>query len=137
MLSADFFFKITFSKNSLRNTIIVSNGLDSDQSWSKPFVKINVHISSCKMGRRNKESHSDTNGPAHKISELIESTSSECSVISLRIWSVSPDPSLLTYTQYRGRESQAKDNTSYNMRFPTKWYVRLAKPQISLRICAV
>ena len=59
-----------------------------------------IYISSCKTGRWNKESHSDTNGPAHKISELIASTSSQCPVI----WSVSPDPSLLTYTQYRGRE---------------------------------
>ena len=28
-------------------------------------------------------------------------------------------------------------NLSHDMRFPTMWYVRLAKPQISLRICAV
>ena len=30
-LSADFFFKLTFSKNSFRNTIRVSNGFDTDQ----------------------------------------------------------------------------------------------------------
>ena len=31
LLSADFFFNINFSKNSVRNTIIVSNGLEPDQ----------------------------------------------------------------------------------------------------------
>ena len=31
LLSADFFLKLTFSKNSFRNTIRVSNGLDPDQ----------------------------------------------------------------------------------------------------------
>ena len=30
---ADFFSKSTFSKNSIRNTIRVSNSLDSDQTW--------------------------------------------------------------------------------------------------------
>ena len=35
---------------------------------------------------------------------------------------------------------QARDKTlylSWDMRFPTMWYVRPSKPQISLRICAV
>ena len=31
LLSADFFSKLTFSKNSFRNSIRVSNSLDSDQ----------------------------------------------------------------------------------------------------------
>ena len=31
LFSADFFFKINFSKNSSRNAIKVSNGLDPDQ----------------------------------------------------------------------------------------------------------
>ena len=32
--SVDFFFKLTFSKKSFRNTIRVSNSLDPDQAWS-------------------------------------------------------------------------------------------------------
>ena len=34
----------------------------------------------------------------------------------------------------RGKKSRV--DLSHDMRFPTKWYVRPAKPQISLRICA-
>ena len=33
--------------------------------------------------------------------------------------------------------SSCDDKMSWDMRFPTMWYVRPAKPQISLRICAV
>ena len=33
LLSADFFSKLTFLTNSLRNTIRASNGLDPDQEW--------------------------------------------------------------------------------------------------------
>ena len=42
LLSADFFSKLTFSENSFRNSIRVSNGLDPDQyrhSGSKLFAK--------------------------------------------------------------------------------------------------
>ena len=35
LLSADFFSKLTFAKNSFRNTIRVSNGLDPDQDRQK------------------------------------------------------------------------------------------------------
>ena len=37
----------------------------------------------------------------------------------------------------RETERQRENNMSRDMRFPTMWYVRPAKPQISLRICAV
>ena len=33
--------------------------------------------------------------------------------------------------------TRAEGNMSHDMRFPTMWYVRPAKPQISLRIHAV
>ena len=37
--SAEFFFKLTFSKNSFRNTTKVSNSLDPDQTWFQTVCK--------------------------------------------------------------------------------------------------
>ena len=39
LLSADFFSKSTFLKNSFRNTIRVSNGVDPDQAQNSPEGK--------------------------------------------------------------------------------------------------
>ena len=42
MPSADYFSKLTFSKNYFRNIVRVSNSLDPDQAWSgsKLFAKV-------------------------------------------------------------------------------------------------
>ena len=47
LLSTDFFSKITFSKNSFRNTIIKSNSLDPDQA--RCFVGPNLGPNSLQM----------------------------------------------------------------------------------------
>ena len=56
-----------------------------------------------------------------------------------RQWS-GTDESLHTFSigkQLETKSSHSPGNLSGDMRFPTMWYVRPAKPQISLRIRAV
>ena len=40
-------------------------------------------------------------------------------------------------TKFVNMNEDVKHNLSPGMRFPTMWYMQPAKPQISLRICAV
>ena len=73
-----FFSKLIFTKNYFRNTQCQMVWI---QTWVQTIGKgyqqtTNIHISSCKKVRWNKESHPEINGPAYKISKLIASTSS-------------------------------------------------------------